>query len=469
MSDTMPQLNPDAVQMLNWMASYKDAGTTPGAPLHGPGGLLSTPGMSRTIVNAMIMPRGLAGRLPVRKSVDTNEVMGILTGLTAESGSLPTTQCAAWPLAGQFKICRQTHPFGQQGMDSQVLNAKYAGQIVNRGEFRDNVLLGSPNMDGNKTIGPVNWQKALQTEYEKKIAELYASYWRYYARYTYTGNPALTAGSQGFMQYRGLDLLINTGKRDAITGVACPAADSLVLNLNGASLNSSGGTIYALLANMVNNLERLAEQLNLEVKWALVMRYGAFTQATAIWPCIYATTRCTDGVVRTSSLEEQVKIRDAMRKGRYLTIEGKDYDVIIDDSIAEEVAAGGVVGTYESDFYFVPLTANGEPVTYWEYFDFNAEAIAAANRLAPSGYFETVDNGRYLLVKLTPTHTCVQVEVLERPRLVLMMPFLAAKIQNVRYTYSIHERDVFVDETYFVNGGLTVSPNPYFYPNATGG
>jgi hypothetical protein len=469
MTEAMPQLTPDALQLLNWMASYKAAGTTPGAPLHGPGGLLSTPGMSRTIVNAMIMPQGLAGRLPVRKSLDTNEIMGILTGLTAESGNLPTAQCADWPLAGQFKLCRQTHPFGQQGMMSNPLNVKYAGQVVNRGEFHDNVLLGSPNMDGAKTPGPVNWQKVFQTEYEKKIGELYLSYYRYYARYMYIGNPQLTAGSLGFMQYRGLDLQVNTGKRDAVTGVLCPAADSMVVNFNGASINSSGGTIYALMANAVNNLERLAKQLRLDAKWAIVMRYGAWIQISAIWPCIYATSRCIDGVVRTSSLEEQVKIRDAMRDGMYLMIEGKRYEVIIDDSVAEEVAAGGVVGTYESDFYFVPLTANGEPTLYWEYFDFNAEAMQAANRMSFANTFEVVDDGRYLMVRLVPTHTCLQVELLERPRLVLMMPFLAAKFQNIRYTYSIHERDVFTDETYFVNGGLPVTPLPYFYPNATGG
>ena len=50
-----------------------------------------------------------------------------------------------------------------------------------------------------------------------------------------------------------------------------------------------------------------------------------------------------------------------------------------------------------------------------------------------------------------------------------MTPFLAAKFQNMRYTISIHERDAFPAETYFVNGGLTTTPLPYFYPNAQGG
>jgi hypothetical protein len=163
------------------------------------------------------------------------------------------------------------------------------------------------------------------------------------------------------------------------------------------------------------------------------------------------------------------RMRDEMRTGHYLYIEGRRYDVIIDDSIAETPAAGGVVGTYQSDIYFVPLTANGEPVLFWEYFNFDAQAIAAASAMAPQGYFSTMQNGRFLFVRLSPTHTCVQVEILERPRLILLTPFLAARFTNMRYTISIHERDAFPTDTYFVNGGATNTPLPYFYPNATGG
>jgi len=465
-----PSLNPEAIALLNAMATgiaTKDAGTTAGAMLHGPGGLLATPGLSKQIPNAMIMPRGLAGRLPVRPAIETNEIFAILTGLTASSGNEPTAACADWPTVGQFKVCRQQHPFGQQGRTSQVLNVKYAGQIVNRGEFTDNVLFGAPAMDGNNPPGPVNWAKVLQTEYEKKLGELYMGYFRDYSRYIYTGNPQTTAGSAGFQQYRGLDLLVNTGKRDAISGVACPAADSIVFDFNGAVVNTNGSTYYDRIANIVSNLERLAEQLGFDVKWGLAMTYGAFWTLTNIWPCIYATSGCgVNTVIRTQSLEEATKMRDDMRQGKYLLIEGKRYEVIVDDSIAESVPA---LGNYQSDIYFLPLSANGEPTLFWEYFTFNEQATAAAGAMAPQGYFSTLQNGRFLFVRQSPTHTCVQVEIIERPRLILMTPFLAARFQNVRYTITVHERQSFPTDPYFVNGGGVNTPLPYFYPNATGG
>lgn len=471
MTVAAPALTPQAIALLNALAggvSMKDAGTTAGAQLHGPGGLLATPGLNRQVVNAMIMPRGLSGRLPVRKSIDTNEIFAILTGLTASTGTEPTAACADWPLVGQFKTCKQQHPFGQQGRMSQVLNVMYAGQIVNRGEFRDNTLFGAPEMGDNKTPGPINWQKILQSEQEKKLGELYAGYFRDYARYIFTGNPANTAGSQGFQQYRGLNLLINTNKRDAITGVACPAADSIVVDLNGASINTSAGTFYNVLANIMLNLELLAKRLRLEVKCGIVMRQGAFWTATNQWPCVYATTGCIGGanIVHTGSLNEAVEMRDSMRNDPHLMVEGKRYEVIISDEVEEEIAAGGTVGTYESDVYIVPLTANGESTLFWEYFDMNAEAISATNKMAPGGFFETLSDGRFLLVKQSPTHTCVQVEIIERPRLILLTPFLAARVQNVRYTYSIHERDPFTTDTYFVNGGAVNTPLPYFYPQS---
>lgn len=466
--NTTPTLSPDAIQLLNGLASvaYKDAGTTAGAQLHGPGSLLGFPGLNKQIVNAMIMPKGIAGRIPVMRSVNTNDLYPILTGQLASTGSRPTAACSDWPIVGAFKTCVQTFPFGQQGLESQVLNIKYAGQVINRGEFRDNVLLGRPGGDV-PTPGPINWQRVFQNEYEYKLGELFNGYARDYATNVYTGNAVTTAGSQGYLEYNGLNQQVKTGKRDAKTGQLCAAVDSLVVDFNGLSINSSGGTVYALLANAVNNMERLSEQLGLEVKWVLTIRYGAWLALTNAWPCIYATTGCfASDIVRTSSLEEQVEFRDRMRRTRMLPIEGKEYEVIVDDTITETIAAGGVVGTYQSDIYLLPLTVNGQPSLYWEYFPFDFEATQAAARMAPGGYFEAIDNGRFLLSRLSPTHTCVQVEITERPRLILLTPFLAARFQNLSYTYSIHEREWDPNNPYFVNGGVSQNPLPYFYPNS---
>lgn len=463
----LAQLTPEAVALLNTLggAAFKDAGTTPGTMLHGPGGLLSTPGLNRGIVNAMITPRGLAGRLKVRPSIYTNEIIPILTGLTTSTGSENTTACADAPVVGTWKTCQQTHVFGRMSRESQVLQLDRLGQLVNRGEFRDNVLIGSPAVDpGSIPGGAINWTRALQSEYEAKLAALYLGYFRDFARLVYTGNPANTAGNTGYQEYNGLDILINRNKRDAITGQLCPAADSIVFDFNGTNASTSGSTVYDRIANVVTNLERLAEQTGMNpVEWAISMRYGAFWALTNIWPCVYATVGCgVNTVIRTESLTEATAMRDDMRNNRYLLIEGKRYEVIIDDSIIETVP--GAIGTYESDIYFVPLRGAGQELTYFEYFNLQEEAVAAASQFTSQGSFTVLEGGRFLFHRKPPSNECVQARITERPRLVLQAPFLAARFTNLRYNITVHERDAFPSEPYFVNGGGTTQPQPYFYP-----
>ena len=93
-------------------------------------------------------------------------------------------------------------------------------------------------------------------------------------------------------------------------------------------------------------------------------------------------------------------------------------------------------------------------------------ATAAAAPMAPTGYFTTLMNGRFLQTRLSPTHTCVQVEIVERPRLILLTPFLAAKWTNLRYNITVAGRDAYPDQTYFADGGSVNTPLPYFYPQS---
>ena len=62
----------------------------------------------------------------------------------------------------------------------------------------------------------------LNTEVAKAIFELGVAWSRDFAREIYTGNPTNNTSGGGRQYFYGLDTLINTGYRDAITGVACP-------------------------------------------------------------------------------------------------------------------------------------------------------------------------------------------------------------------------------------------------------
>ena len=83
------------------VATKAPSGTPTNVNAHGAGGLFSPFGLSRDIVNAMLFPgTGLINRLPWETSNEENPLLGILTGLTASSGSEQSNRCDDPPSAG---------------------------------------------------------------------------------------------------------------------------------------------------------------------------------------------------------------------------------------------------------------------------------------------------------------------------------------------------------------------------------
>lgn len=466
--------NPALLAMLasGLAASTKAAATTPLAiSPTGPGGLTGVYGLEADLMNAMVSPMaGLEGRLPVRTSKFSNPKYGILTGLTASSGSEPTAACATPKRAGNLKLCWQTWDWGRLSMETQVIRIDNAGMLMDRSEFLDYRVVGNPWADV-PTPANVTPERALKNKYAKAMLELHMALQRDYKHLTYDGNPANTAGSAGYIEWRGLDQLIRTGYRDGGSGVLCPAADSAVLSFGDLVVQTNGAAMVRTLTELYRvRMKYLAAQLGLDVKFAFVMRFGAFRALTEIWPCVYDTFRCTTALPGAGTAtvvidgREQERMRQDMRTRNFLLIDGEEVEVIIDDSIAESI---GAAGNAESAIYIVPLTINGEAALFYDYFDFKGPegAQSIIEMIGPAAPYMVSPDGRYLYHILPPTYWCNQIAVVTWKRLVLRAPFLAAKITDVRYTYIQHEREFDPDDPYyFVNGGQTGQPVPYFYP-----
>lgn len=454
----------------------KDAATSPlVVSPHGPDGLLSTYGLDPAIFNAMAMPLpGLEARLPVRRSQFRNPKFGILTGQTAATGSEPTAACATPRRPGNLKICWQTWDFGRFTMETQVVRVDNAGQLIDRSEFLDYRIVGNPWADlPSAAPQAANPQQALRNKYAKAMAELWTDMEREYRPVFWTGNPANTSGSEGYIEPYGLDRLVATGYRNGGGGELCPAADSYVSTaLAGQTVQSNG----ALVVNQIVEgyrvrIKYLAEQLRLSLTGAFVMRYGLFRALTSIWPCVYDTYRCVTAAPGDNATifvdgREQERMRQEMRAGMFLLIDDERVPVIIDDSIPESILNGSA----QSDLYFVPLTVNGEPALYLDYFDFRGPegAQSIINEMGPAGAasYAVSNDGRYLFHFLPPTYWCTQVAVVTYKRIILRAPFLAAKWTDLRYTFTVHEREYDPnDPYYFVNGGVYQPDTPpYAYP-----
>jgi hypothetical protein len=444
--------------------------------VHGPTGIYAQPGQRAEVMNAMILPVGLQGQLPVRVSRMANEIYPIQTGQTASSGSEPTNACDDAPQPGNLKVVNVTFPFGRLVRDSQVLQADRPGLIVNRSEFLDQQLIGNPftNLDKPVEIDP---QEALRTEVGKKLVELYNSWLLDFAHLTYDGNPSNTSSNTGYIEYNGLDKLINTGYQDAYTAQASAAADSVIVNFGSSPVTGNENQIVKDIVETYAYLEYLSGRVGLNpVRWVIAMRQSLYRKLSEIWPCVYYTYRCVISTSNNTGYVDaamQVKMRDDMRNGMYdgnpmanpyLLIDGKAVPVIIDDAINESVPAAN---TFQSDIYFVPVTVRGNvPATFMEYFDLNAPGgMGDVTQTFAPNQFEILGNGRFWLHRKPPTNECVQIRLGAKPRLILTTPFLAARITNVQYSpVLLHERSPFPNSNYYyVDGGSTNFGSPFFY------
>ena len=450
---------------------------------HGPGGLFSTPGLSRPLFSAMMLPRmGLQSRLPVRPTVETNPLFGIITGVTASTGDNPSGVCDDPKTVGTMKLCVHSFPLGRWALQTRVFDLDRFGQIVNRGEFTDFQVFGSP-FDGaganpNVPTDPAaRMQQAVMYEINKALFEFGVGWSRDFAKLLYTGTTTNNTAGGGYKEFYGLDTLINTGYRDAETGILCPAADSIVRSFSNVDVATPAGAaaIFNEIRFVYRNLKLIASKTGLDpVKWVLAMPFSLFYQLVDIWP-IQTNTVGASVVPTGSSIYLDGPTMLARRQemlgnlsdysGQFLWIDGQKVDVVIDDAISETQNAGA---SFTASIYFVPMVVMGAtPVTYMEYFNYEAPggALEGAKFLAPGDTYYTTDNGRFFWHKKPPTNFCVQLLAKTEPRLLLLTPYLAARITDIDYTPLQHERSWDPSNTsYWVDGGRTTGPgvNPSY-------
>ena len=473
------------LQALGGNMATKAVGTPPNASyLHGLGGLFATPALERPVFSAMLLPQaGLQSQLPIVSSEFDYPNYAILTGQTASSPTTePSAACGTYPEIGNLKRCVQQMPFGRYGRSTQIIDITRVGRVRDRGETVDLQLIGDPfSRPGVGTNVPTlpgvqGSGNVLNDEIAGQMFKLGVGLVRDFAKNIYTSSPDSnpSADPQSMTKYfNGLQKLVNTGYKDAQAGSLCPAADSLVRNFANQNISVSGPAGPAIVKELVYQsryLRRKAEMIGYGegVVWKFVVRPAMFYELTAVWPCSYYTNRCTTtDTANTTFVDAKglTDMRDEMRVGNFLWIDGKKIPVILDESLPEAEIGNGV---FFSDIYLLPFTVDSIPTLYLEYYKYDTAIAAARNVYGPNAnlYFDISDNGRFLITKLVPTGTCVQFQAQTETRLILRTPFLASRTINTRYSPLIHEAEPFTDSGYYQNGGITTTQglNPYFYP-----
>jgi hypothetical protein len=437
---------------------------------HGPGGLLTFPGVDPVVFSTVMGADSIIGQIPTSPTLYMNPVYATITGVLDTTGSNKDGVCDNAPVAGLMKACYTTSIFGRYEMATPELEINRLGQRNDRADPMDLRLVNSPIAAGGPfmTAGDVATPGDLFTnEVARKFWERNVAIHRLLAKQLWVGNPANNSAGGGYKEMTGLQLLVNTGYVDVETGTACPAVDSIVRSFGHVRVNTDANRTVAFFTNVYHQLKERARRAGVApVRWAMAMRGSLFYELTAIWPCSYLSFRCNESIGANMQgnidAQDAVRFRDEMRAGSYLLIDGERVEVLTDDGIPEgsnTTDASVPSGCFASDVYFLPMSiVGGQSVLFMEYFQYSNPAIQDALGQMVLGRIE----GPWITWP-RQTNLCVQWQSKIEPRLVLRTPWLAARIQDVNYCPIEHERQPFPTDPYFVDGGKTTRSGPSYY------
>lgn len=428
--------------------------------LQQPGGLFTVAGADQTVISTHITPMGLASVLPIFPSNTDDPRYSILTGFSDDYGSEPVGPCDDAPV-GYIKAGTLTGAFGHvmRQTNTIVINEVLHEQ---RGATTNLSLMGQ--MLGEHPMKPnMSTQDMLDVVTKAEMVSVGVRMERVLATMTWQGTPSANTAGGGYKEFPGLDQQIATGQVDAETNTTMPAVDSTIMDFAYDAVGGSGRDIVEYVSMMEYYLSDVASRTGLDpVTWAICMRPNLFFELTTVWACRYLSDRCTDSDgnnITTINDHTAVRMRDEMRNGRYLIVNGKTIPVIVDDGIFEHNNinnANLAAAEYASSIYFVPLRIRGTfPVTYWEYVDYRGisrhlSAMGEGGRRVP---FWT-DGGRFLWVYRDNGY-CFDLQTKVEPRVILRTPQLAGRIQHVQYTPLLHTREFDPASPYWVDGGVS--------------
>ena len=427
--------------------------------LHGFDGLFSSTS-EQDVVTAHIRPTGLGAQLPLIPTVDENPIFSTITGFTATTGTQPANACDDAPY-GFMKGCDQTARFGRVRFDTNTIEFDNVMRRLNRGDFRDlrlaGQVLGLSNLEPRGLMSQQDRITSIITAAELVTAGVSAE--RELTTQLWQG----VYGTSN--QFAGLDNQIATGIVDQSTNTTCPAMDSDVKDFNYNDVSSTDVSIVDYMSMVEWYVYFNATRSGLlPASWVWVMRPEMWQVLTEVWPCQYNTAKCATSVVGTGSRvfidgRENIAQRDSMRNGMTIEVNGRRYDVVVDDGIYEANNINDAnlnPAQYASSIYFVPLSIRGTlPVTYREYLDYKDNYANQNVSLMRGKEDFWTDDGVYSWA-LEQNKWCYKYALKTEQRVILRTPQLAGKIQNVKYEPLQHLRSSNPESPYFADGGVSL-------------
>lgn len=401
----------------------------------------------------------ITNSIPLVASRTDNEIYEVLTGVTQTQGNAATDICSEGPTPGQLKVCRQIIPWGEMKVDTEV------HRLNNQGRRRDYADMDREIVNMMMEVNPYVPDfvaKNINTELGKRAIELATGITLGYSRVDFEGVAGATSNAAYFnqfiSQYQGFETWVRTGYTDAVApgNPACAAVDSVVIAHN-APIGSNGVNGVPFTENVVDAYYSVTETANeigmADATFEIWVNRKAWRAIAYQWACTYYTDRCgvgTAGLPITQEATAITQARDEMMRNKVLMIDGNSVPVRVSDGIR---APGMGNQNYQSDLYIMPRMWRGNDLIYRQYFPLNN--AEASTFLENSPEARVINNGLYAVGRRSTNGFCTKWEFYSKNRLILDTPFLAARINDFSFNYRAQDRDAFVGDSLFKNGGVS--------------
>lgn len=432
------------------------------------GGLFTRPGADPDMFSTIVVPTGarLLAELFLRTTVELNPEFDMLTGVKALEGSPAANGCSPAPKSGDAKLGTFRSAFGEAYIETEQGQLNKMGGRVNLADT-DRRLVNLAGMGNPLMPEPLQMAQNINTPLGLSYMKMYVTILREFMRVLFTGNYGSPSGIFT-KEFNGFDNLIIENPID-VMGNTIAAASAKIVNWNNVAASGLNGAynLVDYIAGLMHYVERLSDDTELPMQGVIAMDPDLFWVITQFWPCSYLTNQCavTDGngqrVIVTGG--EQTTMRDQMRTGSFLWVNGKQVAVVQSSAIPKTAFGSG----FSSEILFIPMYALGRKVTYLEGFDQFNTSIQQFVNLAPGTRYRTFNGGFYAMTDLQ-TRFCIEHMLGFQPRLIMRTPQFAWRITNVNFTMPgfLYSRDWNPSGPYHANGGRYFSDLPYYNPNS---
>lgn len=400
------------------------------APIYGPGGLFGICGDHPTLFNATVGPMGVESILTWVGSDETDPTYSALVDINS-SGYAQSGLCSDCGTPS-FSRCTQSACFGRlcQGTNEHAIDQ--LGLRTNRGVSRK-VLFGDITDPAGNVLAPQG--STITDAFTLDLIGAAYNLRRMLGDLIWTGDPANNAG--GYMEFPGLVNIINTGKRDVLSGALCDGLDSYVRSYGSNVVGAAGSpSILSYLRGMVRSINYRIQGINknsADAEQYLVMH-------PRLWDCVAAAAACEFGLVcNTGSTTNQDAVEVAERlermlSGMYIRIDGRDYPVVLDNLMPSSIGYLGDDTIFCGDIALLTTTLEGELLLHGEYQDFDMTTREIVNwfqSMFGARPWAVTDGGRFLYAYDVEGGLCVDAKVVTAPRIRAYMPQLLGRITNV--------------------------------------